>query len=55
MSSMAKKGGTVKQGMANSGMILSIISIVVRLIFVVVFVGVIMYLMTDNNHYYNWA
>lgn len=55
MSSMAKKGGTVKQGMATSGMILSIISIIVRLIFVVVFVGIIMFLMADINHYYNWA
>ena len=54
MSSMAKRGGTVKQGMANSGMILSIISLVFRLIFVIVIVGVIMYLMSYNTHY-NWA
>lgn len=54
MSSMAKKGCTAKQGMANSGLILSIISLVFRLIFVIVIVGVIMYLMSDNNHY-NWV
>jgi hypothetical protein len=55
MSSMAKKGGTTKQGMANSGLILSIISIALGLIFGIVIVVVFMCLMADLGHYYNWA